>query len=140
MFALKRTRILIWLFVWVVAAAFVDAGVVVFKNGGVLVTTQQTVTGGEISITTPGGNATFLLDDVSWYSKDGSVSSLYTGAQATQCEGKQEVALILAKEAVLKEPANTADARPHETESRPAAPQQPLPGKRKMHLSVTRVS
>lgn len=94
------------------AAGFsAHAGVIVFNNGTVLVTTKQVERAGEIIVGLPSGDAIYTPDKVVWLSKDATMSSLWQAAQAAAQEGKADVALVLAREAALKEPANAAAAK-----------------------------
>ncbi len=94
-----------------VAGLSAEAGVVVFGNGAVLVTLSQTEKGGQLLVKMPSGDATFVMDQVAWYSKDPSVDTLWAAAQAAAGEGKSNVAALLAQEASLHEPANVAAAK-----------------------------
>ena len=111
MFALKLPAIFACMLLWIVAGASAQAGVVVFGNGAVLVTLSQAEKDGQLTVKMPSGEATFVMDQIAWYSKDASVDTLWAAAQAAAKEGKSNVAVLLAQEASFREPANAAAAK-----------------------------
>lgn len=98
-------------YVVILSAVSAEAGVVVFGNGAVLVTLSQTEKDGQLTVKMPSGEATFVMDQIAWYSKDASVDTLWAAAQAAVKEGKSNVAVLLAQEASFREPANAAAAK-----------------------------
>jgi len=104
-------RIFIFVLVLCAAELSAEAGVVVFGNGSVLVTVSHEEKDGQLSVKTASGNAVFALDQVSWYSKDPSVNTLWAAAQAAMKDGKSNVAAILAQESSYLEPATSGEAK-----------------------------
>ena len=91
MFALKLPAIFACMLLWIVAGASAQAGVVVFGNGAVLVTLSQAEKDGQLTVKMLSGEATFVMDQIAWYSTDASVDTLWAAAQAAAKEGKQMV-------------------------------------------------